>query len=40
MTTQHPIYTILAKQIAYVFDEPDFDKRVKESLYTQGYELN
>ncbi len=40
MTTQHPFYEILAKEIAYVFDNPKFDKPVDEYLYTRGYILD
>ncbi len=39
MTTQHPIYEILAKEIAYVIDNPEFNKPVNEFLHIIGYEL-
>ena len=40
MTLQHSVYEILAKEIAYVFDNPKFDEPVNEFLHTQGYTLN
>lgn len=41
MTAQnHPFYEILAKEIAYVFDNPKFNKPINEFLYTQGYKVD
>lgn len=40
MTAQHPVYEILAKEIAYVFDNSEFDKPVNELLQTMGYALD
>ncbi len=40
MTAQHSVYEIIAKEIAYVFDNPKFDEPVNEFLHTQGYTLN
>ncbi|KJH69450.1 lipase family protein [Aliterella atlantica] len=39
MTAQHPVYEILAKEIAYIFDNPEFDKPVNEFLCNTGYAL-
>ncbi len=40
MTAHHPVYEILAKEIAYVFDNPEFEKTVNEFLHTTGYMLH
>lgn len=40
MTAHHPIYEILAKEIAYVFDNPELEKTVNEFLHTTGYVLH
>ena len=40
MTTQHSIYEILATEIAYVFDNPEFDQPVNEFLHTIRYTLS
>ncbi len=37
MTTQHSFYEIIAKEIAYIFDNPKFDKSVDEFLHSKGY---
>lgn len=40
MNTQHPFYEILAKEIAYVFDNPRFINPVDEFLHPHGYILD
>ncbi|NJR49812.1 MAG: DUF2974 domain-containing protein [Leptolyngbyaceae cyanobacterium CSU_1_3] len=40
MTTQHPTYEILAKEMAYIFGNREFDQPVNEFLKTTGYTLN
>jgi serralysin len=40
MTTQHPVYEILAKEIAYIFGNPEFDRPVNEFLSMTGYKLD
>lgn len=40
MKTQHPFYEILAKEIAYVFDDPRFNNPVDDFLHPQGYILD
>ena len=40
MKTQHPFYEILAKEIAYVFDNPRFENPVDEFLHLKGYILD
>ncbi len=40
MTAQHPVYEILAKEIAYVFDSSEFEKIVNEFLHNTGYVLH
>jgi serralysin len=40
MTTQHPIYEILAKEIVYIIDNPDFEQPVNEFLNTTGYKID
>ncbi|KAM3111817.1 hypothetical protein [Phormidesmis sp. 146-33] len=40
MTTQHPVYEILAKEIAYILGNPEFDKPINEFLNTTGYKLD
>ena len=40
MKKQHPFYEILAKEIAYVFDEPKFENPVDEFFHPQGYILD
>jgi serralysin len=40
MTQQHPIYEIAAKEIAYVFDNPQFNQSVNDFLKTTGYQLD
>jgi serralysin len=37
MTAHHLLYEILAKEIAYVFDNPEFEKIVNEFLHTTKY---
>ena len=40
MKKQHPFYEILAKEIAYVFDNPRFENPVDEFLHLKGYILD
>ena len=40
MKKQHQFYEILAKAIAYVFDNPEFENFVGESLHSEGYRLD
>ncbi len=40
MKTQHPIYEILAKEIAYMFDNPTFEKHINTFFHIQGYALD
>jgi hypothetical protein len=40
MTQQHPIYEIAAKEIAYVFDNPQFNQSVNDFLKTTGYQID
>lgn len=40
MTAHHPVYEILAKEIAYIFDKPEFETTVNEFLHTTGYVLH
>ncbi|KJH69816.1 lipase family protein, partial [Aliterella atlantica] len=40
MTAQHSIYEILAKEIAYIFDNPEFNKPVNEFFSNIGYVLD
>ena len=40
MKTQHPLYEILAKEIAYVFDNRKFDNFVDKVLHPEGYILD
>jgi serralysin len=40
MTTLHPVYEIAAKEIAYVFDNPQFSQTVDEFLNRTGYKLD
>lgn len=40
MTTQHPFYEILAKEITYVFDNPKFERPIDEFLHSKGYILD
>ncbi|PSB28593.1 hypothetical protein [Chlorogloea sp. CCALA 695] len=40
MKKQHPFYEILAKEIAYVFDNPEFENPVDEFLHPRGYILD
>lgn len=40
MKKQHPFYEILAKAIAYVFDNPEFENPVGEFLHFEGYRLD
>lgn len=37
MTTQHSFYEILAKETAYVFDSPKFERPVDEFIHSKGY---
>lgn len=40
MSLLHPVYEILAKEIAYVFDKPAFDPIVSQFLTTNGYQID
>jgi serralysin len=40
MTLQHPIYEIAAKEIAYVFDNPQFVQSVSEFLRSTDYKID
>ncbi|NJP12506.1 MAG: calcium-binding protein [Leptolyngbyaceae cyanobacterium RU_5_1] len=40
MTQQHPIYEIASKEMAYVFDNPQFSQPVNEFLKTTGYKID
>jgi serralysin len=40
MTNQHAIYEIAAKEIAYVFDNPQFNQAVNEFLNTTRYQID
>ncbi len=40
MKKQHPFYETLAKAIAYVFENPEFENPVGEFLHSEGYRLD
>lgn len=40
MRSQHPIYEILAKEIAYAIDKPKFDKLINNFLHSREYVIN
>ncbi len=40
MRSQHPVYEILAKEIAYALDTSKFDRLINNFLHTKGYVVN
>ena len=40
MTSLHPIYEMLAKEAAYVYDDPNYSQLVHQILTTSGYDID